>query len=195
MVRPSHLGMMAAVLGLTLGPPCAAQEEGGIMKGRAFIPTPAWNGRNTWACGPTPTTGSWWSRPAAGPGEADPLQIRSFYGVTGTGSGVIAIVDAYDYATALSDFNTFAGYFGLPLESSSSVTASTNKVFQVVYATGSKPNKNGGWNQEAALDIEWAHAMAPAAKIVLVEAKSAFTVTCSRPWTWRPRSPTWSRSP
>ena len=38
MVRPSHLGMMAAVLGLTLGPPCAAQEEGGIMKGRAFIP-------------------------------------------------------------------------------------------------------------------------------------------------------------
>jgi kumamolisin len=31
---------------------------------------------------------------------------------------------------------------------------------------------NCGWNQEAALDIEWAHAMAPNAKIVLVEAAS-----------------------
>ena len=43
----------------------------------------------------------------------------------------------------------------------------------MVYATGNKPSGNGGWNQEAALDIEWAHAMAPTAKIVLVEAKSA----------------------
>jgi kumamolisin len=39
-----------------------------------------------------------------------------------------------------------------------------------VYANGSKPRTNCGWAQEAALDIEWAHAMAPSAKIVLVEA-------------------------
>src|SRR5450756_2016159 len=42
----------------------------------------------------------------------------------------------------------------------------------LVYAAGSKPRANCGWAQEAALDIEWAHAMAPSAKIVLVEAKT-----------------------
>src|SRR5205823_6185722 len=88
------------------------------------------------------------------------------------GSGVIAIVDAYDYPTALNDFNVFSRQFGLPVETSSSATASTNQVFQVVYASGRKPRTNGGWAQEAALDIEWAHAMAPNAKIVLVEAAS-----------------------
>jgi subtilase family serine protease len=45
-------------------------------------------------------------------------------------------------------------------------------VFQVVYASGRQPRGNCGWAQEAALDIEWAHAMAPSAKIVLVEAAS-----------------------
>lgn len=114
--------------------------------------------------------------PAGGTGPGGgmaPVQIRAFYGVTGSGSGVIAIVDAYNYPTALNDFNVFSSQFGLPLETSKNATASTNKVFQVVYATGTKPSGNGGWNQEAALDIEWAHAMAPSAKIVLVEARSA----------------------
>jgi subtilase family serine protease len=88
------------------------------------------------------------------------------------GHGVIAIVDAYHYATALADFNTFSREFGLPTEPSKSAT-SKNTVFQVVYASGSQPRANCGWAQEEALDIEWAHAMAPAAKIVLVEAASA----------------------
>ena len=45
-------------------------------------------------------------------------------------------------------------------------------VFQVVYASGTRPAYNSGWSQEAALDIEWSHALAPTAKIVLVEAAS-----------------------
>jgi subtilase family serine protease len=49
----------------------------------------------------------------------------------------------------------------------------------VVYATGQKPASGGStiasWNLEAALDIEWAHAMAPNAKIYLVEAASEST--------------------
>jgi kumamolisin len=108
-------------------------------------------------------------------GGMTPNQLRAFYGVpSGTvGSGVIAIIDAYDYPTALNDFNVFSSQLGLPQESSTSATASSNKVFQVVYASGKKPRGNGGWNQEAALDIEWAHAMAPYAKIVLVEANSS----------------------
>jgi kumamolisin len=44
--------------------------------------------------------------------------------------------------------------------------------FSVVFASGAQPRKNCGWGQEAALDIEWSHAMAPNARIVLVEAAS-----------------------
>jgi len=82
-------------------------------------------------------------------------------------------VDAYHYPTALNDFNVFSNQFGLPTQSGTNATSSSNTVFQVVYANGVQPTKNGGWAQEAALDIEWAHAMAPNAKIVLVEAASS----------------------
>ena len=107
-----------------------------------------------------------------GPGGGmTPAQLRSFYGLGSTGgSGLIVIVDAFHYATALNDFNVFSAQFGLPQETSTDPLSPANTVFQVVYASGSKPRANCGWGQEAALDIEWAHAMAPSAKIVLVEA-------------------------
>jgi subtilase family serine protease len=106
-----------------------------------------------------------------------PSSIHSLYNLPSTGgSNAIAIVDAYHYPTALADFNAFAGYFGLPQESSTTATSSTNRTFQVVYAPGYAPQSGGNyiasWNLEAALDIEWAHAMAPNAKIYLVEAAS-----------------------
>jgi subtilase family serine protease len=44
--------------------------------------------------------------------------------------------------------------------------------FNVVYQSSTQPPTNCGWSQEAALDIEWAHAMAPQANIALVEANS-----------------------
>jgi kumamolisin len=80
------------------------------------------------------------------------------------GAKAIAIVDAYDYPTAFSDLQVFSAQFGLP--------APTTANFQVVYATGTPPKADPGWGLEAALDIEWAHAMAPQAKIYLVEAAS-----------------------
>jgi subtilase family serine protease len=106
-----------------------------------------------------------------------PATIRSAYALPSTGgSGAIAIVDAYHDPTALADFNAFAQYFQLPRESSATVTAGTNPVFQLVYATGKQPLSGGNyiasWNLEEALDIEWAHAIAPNAKIYLVEAAS-----------------------
>jgi len=108
------------------------------------------------------------------PSGLTPAEIRSVYNLPSTGgSGIIAIVDAYHYPTSLKDFNVFANEFGLPVETSTNATASTNTVFQVVYANGKQPTADGGWSQEAALDIEWAHAMAPKAKIVLVEAASS----------------------
>ena len=73
------------------------------------------------------------------------------------GIGAIAIVDAGDYPTAASDLHTFSAQFGLP-----------DADFQIVYANGTKPPVYGEWLTEEALDIEWAHAMAPQAKLFLV---------------------------
>ena len=80
------------------------------------------------------------------------------------GSGVIAIVDAYHYATAAHDLGVFSTQFGLP-----ACTTANGCFTQVTLGSSA----NCGWAQEAALDIEWAHAMAPHAKIVLVEAASS----------------------
>jgi kumamolisin len=82
------------------------------------------------------------------------------------GFGVIAIVDAYDYPTAAQDFVTFSKQFNLP-----SGNSCNGPCFTKVTPFGT-PKGNCGWAQEAALDIEWAHAMAPYAQIVLVEALS-----------------------
>ena len=83
------------------------------------------------------------------------------------GSKVIVIVDAYDYPSAKKDLSTYSAQFGLPVIS--------NKNFQVVYAGGAPPaqDPSGGWELEEALDIEMAHALAPKAKVILVEANSA----------------------
>src|SRR5262245_21216642 len=78
------------------------------------------------------------------------------------GARAIAIVDAYDYPTAFSDLQIFSAQFGLP--------APTSANFQVVYATGAAPKVDAGWGLESALDIQWAHEMAPQAKIYIVEA-------------------------
>ncbi len=101
------------------------------------------------------------------PSGETPASLRSVYNLPSSGgSGVIAIVDAYDYPTAENDLNVFSSQFGLP------ACTTANGCFSKVYASGSKPRTNCGWSQEAALDIEWAHAMSPVAKIVLVEAAS-----------------------
>ncbi len=107
------------------------------------------------------------------PSGETPASLRAVYNIPSAGgANTIVIVDAFHYPTALNDFNVFASQFGLPVETSTDPLNPANKVFQVVYASGSQPRKNCGWAQEAALDIEWAHGMAPSAKIVLVEAAS-----------------------
>jgi subtilase family serine protease len=99
------------------------------------------------------------------PSGETPASLRSVYNIqSSSGSGVIAIVDAFDYPTAENDLNVFSAQFGLL------ACTTANGCFKKVFASGSQPAANCGWSQEAALDIEWAHAMAPNAKIVLVEA-------------------------
>ncbi|MEE4545613.1 hypothetical protein V2S66_27055 [Streptomyces sp. V4-01] len=103
-----------------------------------------------------------------------PQQIQGRLGLTGDGTGqTVAIVDAYDYPTAQSDLNAFSTQFGLPQTCGSANATGDCSDFSVEYATGTRPAGDSGWNEEAALDIEWAHAVAPHAKIVLVEAADA----------------------
>jgi subtilase family serine protease len=101
-----------------------------------------------------------------------PAQMKAAYGFTTSataGAGqTIAIVDAYNLPTAESDLNTFSSQFGLP------ACTTANGCFTKVNQTGGTkyPRYNSGWGLEIALDIEWAHAIAPGAKILLVEARS-----------------------
>ena len=84
--------------------------------------------------------------------------------VSAAGSKVIAIVDAFDNPTILTDLKAFSTQFGLPQPTSST--------FQVVFASGQRPFRDDGWGLESALDVQMAHALAPKAKVILVEAES-----------------------
>ncbi|MER7841251.1 PQQ-binding-like beta-propeller repeat protein [Streptomyces sp. NPDC096040] len=110
-----------------------------------------------------------------------PQQIQARLGLKGDGTGqTIAIVDAYHYPTAKEDLNHFSAHFDLP-QTCDKVSAKADCFdFEQVYADGDEPDVDTGWNEEAALDIEWAHSVAPHAKIVLVEGKDPTLAALSR---------------
>jgi subtilase family serine protease len=103
---------------------------------------------------------------ATAPVGYSPTRIRHAYGfdqITGNGSGqTLAIVDAYGSPTIQKDLNTFCSTFGL-----------ATTTIQIAYPSGKPKKTDGGWALETALDVEWAHAIAPGATILLVVAKSA----------------------
>ncbi|WP_347986085.1 S53 family peptidase [Methylomonas sp. AM2-LC] len=121
-----------------------------------------------------------YTAPYAGYGYQTPASIACIYGLVTqnnncnpnktttnvaahTGVKAIAIVDAYHYPFAQRDLTVFSNQFGLPTPS-----------LQVVFASGSQPPIDpNGWEVEEALDLQWAHALAPSAKIYLVEAASS----------------------
>ncbi len=107
-------------------------------------------------------------------GAYTPAQIQQAYGfnsiafngVAGTGSGeTIAIVDAYHDPNIQTDLNTFDAQFGLP-------DTTVTQVNQTGGTSYPASDPTGGWELEESLDVEWAHAMAPGASIMLVEASS-----------------------
>lgn len=99
-----------------------------------------------------------------------PSQIRHAYGfdqIANEGAGqTIGIVDAYDDANAEADLGVFSKKFSLP------ACTTANGCFLKTYETSRKPAANASWAVETSLDIQWAHAIAPQAKIVLVEAST-----------------------
>jgi subtilase family serine protease len=97
----------------------------------------------------------------SGPTGLSPTQIRGAYNLPSTGgSGTIAIVDAYNDPTVQNDLSAFSSQFGLP-----------NASFEKHTMSSGIPT-DGGWALEISLDVQWAHAIAPNAKILLVEATS-----------------------
>ncbi len=90
------------------------------------------------------------------------------------GIGAIAIVDAGYYPTAQSDLDAFDTQFGI------SATTITQ-----VWPTPIRPPVYGDWEVEEALDIEWAHAMAPQAKLFLVVSALCTTPVCDTDPTWQ----------
>lgn len=87
--------------------------------------------------------------------------------VKGDGSGqTVAIVDAYDDPNIASDVAQFSAAFGLP-------AANFTKVSQTGTTSYPSVDPMGSWETEIALDVEWVHALAPKANILLVEANSS----------------------
>ncbi len=105
-----------------------------------------------------------------------PAQIRTAYGFNNLSFGstaadgrgqTIAIIDAYNDPNIVSDLAAFDAKFGIAVPPS----------FKVVNQSGGTKlpgtDPSQGWEGETALDVEWAHAIAPDANIMLVEANNA----------------------
>jgi subtilase family serine protease len=110
-------------------------------------------------------------------------------GFNGTGK-TIAVIDSFGSPTIASDLNVFNTAFGLPhMCGETGVTCTAGMpTFQILQVQGSpaplpQPPNNGtgqedrfGWAVEVSLDVEWAHATAPGANIILVTTPTAETL-------------------
>jgi hypothetical protein len=99
---------------------------------------------------------------ANGAAPFSPAQISQAYGlnlISNTGAGQsIYIVDAFNDPNISSDLATFDTQWSLPA------------VNLTVHKMSNRVRNNTSWGLEESLDVEWAHSIAPQAKIVLVEA-------------------------
>jgi subtilase family serine protease len=100
------------------------------------------------------------------PSGVTPTEIKKIYNLPATGGkGTIALIDAYDDANMESDLAAFDKQFNLPACTTADGCFEKHKM-------ASSTASNSGWAMETSLDVEWAHAIAPGAKILLVEAKT-----------------------
>jgi subtilase family serine protease len=102
----------------------------------------------------------------------------------------IYLLDAYHDANALHDLNTFSARFGLPTCTNVAVAPAAALplakppaacTFSAVYSalggkmTATAPAYNATWAPESKLDVQWAHAIAPLARLVLIEMPNAMS--------------------
>ena len=108
----------------------------------------------------------------------EPAQIQQAYnlpvlygrGVTGKGATIV-IVDSFGSPTIANDLATFDAQFRLPAPPSFKIIRPAGRV------PAFKPSSNlmVSWAGETSLDVEYAHAVAPGANILLVETPVAET--------------------
>ena len=107
----------------------------------------------------------------------------------------IYIVDAYNDPNVIAELAAFNTHFGLMGCTTVNMPASTKLPlaaapttgcqFSVVYSSAAgtlssaSPANDAGWATEIALDVEWAHATAPMARIILIEAPDASSTSFS----------------
>lgn len=95
-----------------------------------------------------------------------PAQFQAAYdlaplyaaGDNGKGSTIV-IVDSFGSKTITQDLKTFDARFNLPAPPS----------FQIITPNGPITKSDSGWAMETSLDVEYAHAIAPGANIILAE--------------------------
>jgi subtilase family serine protease len=105
----------------------------------------------------------------------DPAELQQAYdlpalygkGLTGKGTTIV-VVDAYGSPTIWNDLVQFDGTYGLP-----------NPSLKIIKPAGRVPSYNSsnaamvGWAGETTLDVEYSHAIAPGANILVVETPTA----------------------
>jgi subtilase family serine protease len=102
----------------------------------------------------------------AGPGGLFPSQVKKAYNLPSSGGkGTIAIIAAFNHPNIASDLAAFDKEFSL-----ASCTIA-NKCLEI-HPMNTAAKDDSGWSMETALDTEWSHAIAPKAKILVVEAAS-----------------------
>jgi subtilase family serine protease len=155
--------------------PLSAQSNGLFFSAQCFYPptevdfasadgttTASYNGNRY---GAPITSGP----PNASPCGYQPSEIQTAYnltplyqeGLTGKGT-TVAIVDAYGSTTIAYDLAAFSQFMGLPQADLTIIGTPTESNFST--------DAHAGWASETTLDVEWVHAIAPGAKIVLVVA-------------------------
>ena len=106
-----------------------------------------------------------------------PADIKAAYGVdrlhaegtTGKGQTIV-IVDSYGSPTALEDLQFFSTTFGLPQPDLTIIHPTGTPTFSTAMH-----GVQSLWAFETSLDLQWAHAVAPDAKLVLIAANPAET--------------------
>jgi len=150
-----HASTAMPVYGRTAGARPVPASAGHILKAHRFV-TP-------------PTTAD--CQAAIGIACYSPTQIQTAYNVAplfnhgDTGRGqTIAIVDSFGSPTITADLKSFDDAFGLPAPPSLTVIAPAGPI-----PPYDNSDDRQGWAFESTLDVEYAHAMAPGANILLVE--------------------------
>ena len=106
-----------------------------------------------------------------------PSSIRAAYNFPSNldGSGqTIVIVDAFGSPTIQNDLAVFDSFFGIPAPPSFTIKCSPAGCPTFNANPSKHSSSQVGWSIETSLDVEYAHAMAPGANIVLVVASTDY---------------------